>query len=125
MGGIEVYYYWWITQLLALAITSILTVFSYKNLLLRFSILKKARKDYYECGFRPHIQKPIQVSNQFILIIIFFIIYDIELAFSFPLIASGFSNSLQDILGFLLIYGTMFLSLFFDFDRNLLNWKFI
>ena len=125
MGNFEVYQYWWITQILATIIVSILSFFSYKNLLLRFSILKTARKDYYECGFRPIIQKPIQMSNQFLIICIFFIIYDIELAFSFPLVSTLSYNSLQDFVGLMLIYGTMVLSIFYDFDKNLLNWKFI
>ena len=121
MGNFEVYQYWWITQILATIIVSILSFFSYKNLLLRFSILKTARKDYYECGFRPIIQKPIQMSNQFLIICIFFIIYDIELAFSFPLVSTLSHNSLQDFVGLMLIYGTMVLSIFYDFDKNLLN----
>lgn len=124
MGNFEVYQYWWITQVLATIIVSILSLFSYKNLLLRFNILKTARKDYYECGFRPMIQKPIQMSNQFIILCIFFVIYDIELAFSFPLISTIATNGLQDFLGLLLIYGTMVISVIYDFDKNLLNWKF-
>ena len=94
---------------------------SFKNLLQRLSITKTARKDYYECGFRPHIQRPIQMSMQFILICIFFIIYDIELAFSFPLVSSLSTNGLADFFGFMLIYFTMIISLIFDFDRNLIN----
>lgn len=124
MGNFEIYQYWWITQVLATVIVAILSCFSYKNLILRFSILKTARKDYYECGFRPIIQKPIQMSNQFIMICIFFVIYDIELAFSFPLVSTISNSSLQDYFGFFLIYGTMLFSIFYDFDRNLLNWKF-
>ena len=124
MGGFEISQFWTISQVLAVIIITILSFISSKNLLNRFSILKKSRKDYYECGFRPHIQKPIQLSNQYFTISIFFIIYDIELSFSFPLIASISFNSAQDILMLLLIYGTMVLSIFFDFNRNLLNWKF-
>jgi len=86
--------------------------------------MKAARKDYYECGFRPHVQRPIQMSMQFILICIFFIIYDIELNFSFPLVAGITYGGLELITNFLLIYVTMSMSLHFDFDRNLLSWKF-
>ncbi len=61
------------------------------------------------------------MSMQFILICIFFIIYDIELAFSFPLVSSLSNNGLADFFGFILIYLTMAISLVFDFDRNLIN----
>ena len=98
---------------------------SYKNLLNRFGIHRKGRKDYYECGFRPTKQKPITISLQFIVIALFFLIYDIELIFSFPLVASAGAFSLSDVLGFLLIYSTFIVSLFYDYDKNLLSWKFI
>jgi NADH-quinone oxidoreductase subunit A len=99
----------------------ILTIFSSKNLINRFNVLKKSRRDYYECGFRPSNQKPIRVSIQFIFICIFFIIYDIELVFSFPLVSSITYNSLLDFIGLFLIYGTMIISLVYDFNKNLLN----
>ena len=51
---------------------------------MRFGVLKVARKDFYECGFRPQNQKPIQVPIQFLLVCIFFLLYDIELIFIFP-----------------------------------------
>lgn len=124
MGGSEVFQYWWFTQLLGTAVIAILSIFSSKNLLARFSALKVARKDYYECGFRPHVQRPIQMSMQFVLICICFIIYDIELNFSFPLMASVSYGGLELFTNFFLIYVTMSMSLHFDFDRNLLSWKF-
>jgi len=124
LGNFEVLHYWWIVQNLAVIIIFILTSFSYKNLLERFGILKNSRKDYYECGFRPHIQNPIQVSIQFIFICIFFVVYDIELVFSFPLVSSLVYVSLIDLTGFLLIYLTLLISLVYDFNNNLLNWKF-
>lgn len=125
MGGFEVMHYWFITEFLAFAIISILSIFSLKNILLRFGVLKSSRRDYYECGFRPSSQKTIQISSQFFIICILFLIYDIELIFSFPLISSILMNNFVDFFNFFLIYITMCLSLIYDYDKNLLEWRFI
>lgn len=124
MGNFEVMHFWVLANYLAIIIISILTIFSWKNTGERFFALKSARKDFYECGFRPSNQYPIQISSQFFLICIFFIVYDIELVFSFPFVSFLTNLSFLDIMGFLLIYYFFVLSLFFDFSNNLLNWKF-
>lgn len=124
MGNVDVLFFWIVAQNLSVIIIYILTLFSSKNLLNRFNVLKKSRRDFYECGFRPSNQKPINISIQFIFICVFFIIYDIELVFSFPLVSSNLFNSYLDFFGFFLIYFTMIISLLFDNQKNLLNWKF-
>lgn len=124
MGGFEVLQYWLITEFLAFAIISLLSIISIKNILLRFGILKENRRDYYECGFRANNQTPIQVSFHFFIICIFFIIYDVELVFSLPIISVISFSNIIDIFNLLLIYITMIISLIYDYDKNLLEWKF-
>ena len=53
------------------------------------------------------------------MVCFFFLIYDIELAFSYPLVSSFGVSSLTELLFFIFLYGTFLVSLFFDFDRNL------
>jgi NADH-quinone oxidoreductase subunit A len=78
------------------------------------------RKDFYECGFKPLKQKPIQLSIQFFILCVFFILYDIELIFSFPLISAIVNQSFLEVMVFLFIYLSFILSLIFDIDRYLL-----
>ena len=59
-----------------------------ENLIKRFGFLKIARRDFYECGFRPTSQKTIRLPIQFLLICIFFLLYDIELVFLFPFVSA-------------------------------------
>jgi len=90
----------------------------------RFGLLRANRREFYECGFKPISQRPIQFTIQFTMICFFFLIYDIELAFSFPLVAAFSGNSLLEFWFFILLYGTFILSLLFDFDQTLTDWRF-
>ena len=46
----------------------LLTFLSFKDILRRFGFMKNTRRDFYECGFKPQVQKPIKVSIQFLII---------------------------------------------------------
>jgi len=123
VGTSEVFNYWVTVNLLTVIIIAILSIFSFKNIFNRFGILKLSRREFYECGFKPLVQKPIKLATQFIVIIIFFVIYDIELVFSFPLISYITNSLFLDFYIFMFIYGTFVLSLVYDFDRMLTKWK--
>ena len=97
-----------------------ITILSFKDLLRRFGLVKNTRRDFYECGFRPQTQRVIKVSIQFLLICVFFLLYDIELVFLFPFV-SGFSfTGLYDSLLILLFFLILFKSLNIDYERHAL-----
>jgi len=104
---------------LIVLIIGILSIFSFKNLLNRFGLLRSNRREFYECGFKPVNQKPIQFTIQFTMVCFFFLIYDIELIFSFPLVSAFPGTSLVEFFFFFFLYGTFLLSLLFDFDQAL------
>ena len=82
--------------------------------------MKIARRDFYECGFKPQTQKPIKISIQFLLICIFFLLYDIELVFLFPF-ASGLTFlGLYDLLLLTLFFSVLYISLQIDYERHAL-----
>ena len=84
--------------LLAVVVFTIINILTFKDLIRRFGLLKATRRDFYECGFKPQKQQVIKISIQFIIICIFFLLYDIELVFLFPFV-SGFSfTGLYDLL---------------------------
>ena len=91
IGDFEVFLAFCSTAVLATLIYNVITILSFKDLTRRFGLTKISRKDFYECGFRPQSQKVIVVSVQFLLICVFFLLYDIELVFLFPFV-SGYTH---------------------------------
>lgn len=124
MGSFEVLHFWLLTLVLIVLIIALLSMFSFKNLMNRFGLLRANRREFYECGFKPVTQQPVQFTIQFTMICFFFLIYDIELAFSFPLVSNFSSNGLVELFFFAFLYGTFLVSLLFDFDQNLTDWRF-
>lgn len=123
MGSFEVLHFWFIINLFVVVVVAILSIFSFKNVLNRFGILKNSRREFYECGFKPVVQKPVQFTVQFLIVCMFFVIYDIELIFSFPLVSTTSNHALVEVLIFTLLYGSFIFSLFFDFDQALTDWR--
>lgn len=83
-----------------------------------------ARRDFYECGFRPLTQKTIRLPIQFLLICIFFLLYDIELVFLFPYVSGFTFSGLFDTILVLFFFFIFFCSLLFDFNRHALVWQY-
>ena len=123
MGDFEVVLIVLSTTVLAVIVYNIITVLTFKDILRRFGLLKLTRRDFYECGFKPQAQRPIKVSIQFLLICVFFLLYDIELVFLFPFV-SGFSfTGLYDTLLLILFFSVFLASLNVDYERHALLWQ--
>ena len=82
--------------------------------------MKKSRKDFYECGFKPQVQRIIKISIQFLLISVFFLLYDIELVFLFPFVSSFTYIGFYDFLLLILFFLVLFKSLNIDYERHAL-----
>ena len=106
--------------ILTTLIYNLLTFLSFKDILRRFGFMKNTRRDFYECGFRPATQKVIRLPIQFILICVFFLLYDIELVFLFPYVSTITFVGLYDLLLLILFFTAFFLSLIIDFNRHAL-----
>ena len=106
--------------ILATLVYNVITILSFKDILRRFGFMKISRRDFYECGFKPQTQKPIKVSIQFLLICVFFLLYDIELVFLFPF-ASGLTFlGLYDLFLLTLFFSVLYVSLQIDYERHAL-----
>ena len=86
--------------------------------------MKATRRDFYECGFRPLTQKTVRVPIQFVLICIFFLIYDIELLYTFPIVAGITYAGIYDLILINAFFSLFFSSLIVDFNRHALNWQY-
>ena len=108
------------STVLSTLVYNIITSLSYKGVIRRFGFLKSTRRDFYECGFKPQIQKPIQLSLQFLLICVFFLLYDIELVFLFPFISGLTFIGLYGLLLIFFFFLILFISLNIDYERHIL-----
>ena len=124
MGDFEIMISVSSTLILGFVVYFVVNSLSFRDLIRRFGFLKKARRDFYECGFRPVTQKPIRLPIQFLLICVFFLLYDIELIFIFPFVSGLTFFGLYDMLLIFLFFFLFFLSLIFDFNRHALYWQY-
>lgn len=106
--------------LLSTIVYYLVTSLTFKDTLRRFGLLKTARRDFYECGFKPQHERPINVSLQFLLICIFFLIYDIELVFLFPFTAGVSYIGFYEFLLLSFFFLLFLISLIVDYDRHAL-----
>ena len=106
--------------ILTTLIYNLLTFLSFKDILRRFGFMKNTRRDFYECGFKPQTQKPIKVSIQFLIICVFFLLYDIELVFLFPFVSGITFIGLYDTLLITLFFTVLYISLQIDYERHAL-----
>ena len=124
MGDFDIFLAFISVFVLGFVIYNVITVFSFRELLKRFGFLKVSRRDFYECGFRPVTQKVIRLPIQFILICIFFLLYDIELILLVPLASVQSFIGFYDILLTILFFLVLFFSLVFDLNRHALLWQY-
>lgn len=109
--------------LLAILVYQVITALTFKDLLRRFGLLKLTRRDFYECGFKPQQQKPIKISIQFMLICVFFLLYDIELIFLFPYVSGITCTGGYETFLLTLYFLVFYLSLSVDYERQALLWQ--
>lgn len=124
MGDFEIFLAILTVTLLGFVIYNVITVMTLRDLLRRFGFFKTARRDFYECGFRPQTQKPVRLPVQFLLICVFFLLYDIELIFLFPLVSSSTFLVFHDFFLLILFFLLFVLSLVVDFNRHALTWQY-
>lgn len=123
IGDFEVFFAFISTLILSGIVYNLLTAMSFKDVLRRFGLMKSTRRDFYECGFRPQTQRVIKVSIQFLLICVFFLLYDIELVFLFPFVSGYSFSGLYDLLLIILFFLILFKSLNIDYERHALLWQ--
>ena len=123
IGDFEVFSMSLSVFVLATLIYNVITILSFKDILRRFGFMKASRRDFYECGFKPQTQRPVKMSSKFLLICVFFLLYDIELVFLFPFV-SGFSyQGCYDTLLLMFFFTVLFVSLCIDYERHALFWQ--
>lgn len=124
LGDFEIFFSVLSVTVLGFIVYNVINCFSFRELLKRFGFLKTSRRDFYECGFKPTKQKTIRLPIQFLLICVFFLLYDIELIFLFPYVSGITFLGLYDSLIIALFFFLLFFSLVVDFNRHALVWQY-
>lgn len=124
MGDFEIFFATISVTILGFIIYNVINCFSFRELLKRFGFLKTSRRDFYECGFKPVKQRAVRLPIQFLLICVFFLLYDIELIFLFPYVSGITFSGLYDSLIISLFFMLLLLSLIIDFNRHALVWQY-
>jgi len=124
LGDFEIFFATVSVIILGFIIYNVINSFSFRDLLKRFGFAKVARRDFYECGFRPTTQKTIRLPIQFLLICVFFLLYDIELIFLFPFVSAITFVGFYDILLLVFFFTVLLFSLVIDFNRHALAWQY-
>lgn len=124
MGDFEVFFNYSSAVVLGIVIYNVINCFSFRDLLKKFGFLKISRRDFYECGFKPQNQKPIRLPIQFLLICVFFLLYDIELVFLFPYVSGLTFTGFYDFFLLILFFMLFFFSLVVDYERHALYWQY-
>ncbi len=91
---------------------------------MRVNNLKIERKNFYECGFKPSIQRPLQMSLQFYMISILFILFDTDLLFLYPLVSGFTFFFLTDLFILIFILFTLYISIIYEKINFSFFWKF-
>lgn len=124
LGDFEVFLNYFSVLILGVIVYNVINCFSFRDLITRFGLTKNARKDFYECGFRPQHQRPIKLPIQFLLISVFFLMYDIEFIFVFPYVSGILFAGLFDLILILFFFFFFLLSLIIDYERHALYWQY-
>lgn len=123
MGDIEIFFSL-ITIFLVINIIFIILKFAfYKNILFVQNLSKNNKNNFYECGVKPISQKIININVNYLLLSIFFILYDSELLFIVPLVYGFNVITIYDFILIILYLLLIILSLMIDFEKNSLIWQ--
>lgn len=124
LGDFEVFFNYISVLVLGVIVYNVINCFSFRDVLRRFGFIKPSRRDFYECGFRPQTQKPIRLPIQFLLICVFFLLYDIELIFLFPYVSGVTFSGFYDFILLFFFFFLFLLSLIVDYERHALYWQY-
>lgn len=95
----------------------------YKNIVIIYNIHKSNKHNFYECGVKPISQNIITFNLNYLLLSIFFILYDSELLFIIPIIYNFNFFTLLDINLIFIYFCLIIISLIIDFQKNSLVWQ--
>lgn len=120
MGDIEILFAFITILIVINLIFIILKYIFYKNIISIYNINKNNKHNFYECGIKPISQNVITFNLNYILLSIFFMLYDSELLFIIPIIYNFNFFTLLDVILIFIYLLLIIISLIIDFQKNAL-----
>lgn len=76
----------------------------------------------YECGFDPFESSRKNIDIHFFLVGLLFLLFDIEIAYFFPLVISIYSFTTVSFLCFFSFFWIILLGFIYEWQKGTLNW---
>nr|UKB93166.1 NADH dehydrogenase subunit 3 [Lymnaea stagnalis] len=76
----------------------------------------------FECGFEPLSAMRAPFSTRFFLLVVLFLIFDVEISLLFPLISIYLSNSFFMLLSLLIFLFILLIGIFYEWKEGALDW---
>jgi len=77
----------------------------------------------YECGFQPFYSSRLPFDVHFYIIAILFLIFDIEIVFIYPWVASNYYSGLSGFLFLFLFIFILSVGFIYEWKKNILDWS--
>nr|YP_009122509.1 NADH dehydrogenase subunit 3 [Radix auricularia]AJJ48424.1 NADH dehydrogenase subunit 3 [Radix auricularia] len=76
----------------------------------------------FECGFEPLSNMRAPFSTRFFILVVLFLIFDVEISLLFPLINMIFFNTFIMVLSFMFFLFILLMGIFFEWKEGALDW---
>lgn len=106
---------------LALVVLISVVVFVISSILM-FQTLFYEKNSIYECGFVPFNDARAKFEVKFYLVSVLFIVFDLELAYLFPLISSFPLLGTTGLFFFLIFLTVLIVGFLFEWDAGAIDW---
>lgn len=111
MGDFEILIHIIVTISVLGTIFLILRSYSFRNFFLKNVIKDEDKKNFYECGLKPTHQFTPNISIQYVILSLFFLLYDSELLFLIPILTNYHTFTCIDVILISLFLFLLILSL--------------
>nr|AJJ48411.1 NADH dehydrogenase subunit 3 [Radix sp. MOTU5] len=76
----------------------------------------------FECGFEPLSNMRSPFSTRFFILVVLFLIFDVEISLLFPLINMVYFNTLAMVLSLMMFLFVLLVGIFYEWNEGALDW---
>nr|AJJ48437.1 NADH dehydrogenase subunit 3 [Ampullaceana balthica] len=76
----------------------------------------------FECGFEPLSNMRSPFSTRFFILVVLFLIFDVEISLLFPLVNMIYFNTYTMVLSLMMFLFILLIGIFFEWNEGALDW---